>query len=225
MGCTSHSIDHNGVENGTSVDTTTTYIKEIVVFDTTFVSKLSEFQVIAGKNKKDDVYAYIIKNKLDTTSIFGAAGGVDVEDFNSDGFPDVIVCYLGNVRVCDLYLFDSDQVTFTEVGGFRAVSDAKPISERNDTYYAYQRAGCADENWTSTLFEIIDHKVQEIGEIEGTGCEREDQQKGITVYKIEMLDNVVEVDHLPIDTIETYEENKWGFIADYWNTNLDKFLK
>jgi hypothetical protein len=226
IGCSNQPTSTSGVVEASALDTTTTLTKAIVVFDTTFVLKTSDFQVIAGRrSQNDDVYTHIIKNHLDTTTIFGAAGGVDVEDFNSDGFLDIILSYLSNVRVCDLYLFDSNQETFKEVEGFHSVSDAKPIYGRTETYYAYQRAGCADANWTSTLFEIRDFRVQEIGEIEAYGCDGMEEQKGITAYKIVSPDKLIEIDRFPIDTIESYEDYKRGFIADYWKTNLDQFVK
>lgn len=225
IGCTDKQTSPNDLENKTTTDTTDKTIKEIVVFDTTFVNRSVEFQVIAGRDRKHDVYAHIIKNKTDTVTIVGASGGVEVEDFNADGFPDVILFYLSNHPVHDLFLFDSQKEEYTEVEGFDQVSDAKPISEKPGIYYAYQRAGCADANWTSTLFEIPNFKVHEIGRIEAYDCEEMEEQKGITTYRIIAPDNLVEVDHIPVDTIESYKDYKWGFIADYWTTNLTKFLK
>ncbi len=225
IGCTGKQISPNGVETDIAADTANMTTREIVVFDTTFVNRSSEFQVIAGRDKKHDVYAHIIKNKFDTITIVGASGGVHVEDFNSDGFPDVILFYLSNHPVNDLFLFEPQKEVYIEVEGFNQVSDAKPIRGRIETYYAYQRAGCGDANWTSTLFEIQNFKVQEIGEIEAFDCEGMEEKKGITAYTIVGPDKLVEVDYFPIDTVESYEDYKWGFIAGYWKSNLDKFVK
>ncbi|MBK6371321.1 MAG: hypothetical protein IPF64_16310 [Flavobacteriales bacterium] len=104
---------------------------------------------------------------IDTITIRGPEGGVRFEDFNSDGFPDLVFSYLGNNRVSDLYLFDVQKESFTEVLGFRQVSDSQPVSGQLGLYYSYRRAGCADANWSSTLFEIRDNLVHELGEIEG----------------------------------------------------------
>jgi len=225
MGCSGQPTSSSGTFNETAGDTTNVITKEIVVFDTTFVCKSTQFQVIAGRDENYDVYAHIIRNTTDTTTIFGAAGGVDVEDFNSDGFPDLILFYLSNHPIHDLYLFEPEKEVYIEVEGFDQVSDAKPILGKSNIYYAYQRAGCGDANWTSTLFIIQDFKVQEIGEIEAFDCEGMEENTGITAYRIVTPHKLVKVDHFPIDTIESYEDNKWGFIEDYWKTNLTKFVK
>lgn len=213
------------VENEIAADTVNIATKEMVVFDTTFLNKSAEFQVVAGRARKHDVYTYIIKNKTDTITIVGAAGGVEVKDFNSDGFPDVILFYLSNHPLHDLYLFDPQKEVYLEIEDFNQVSDARPVLNKPDIYYSYQRAGCGDANWTSTLFRIQDFKVQEIGEIEAFDCEVMEDKKGIASYRIVTPDNLVEVDHFPIDTIKSYEDYKWGFITDYWTKNLMKFLK
>ena len=194
-----------------------------VVWDTTFAVKSAEFQIIAGRDQNEDVYSHLIKNQSDTTTVIGAAGGIEVRDFNLDGYSDVFFSYLGNVLVYDLFLFDDQQESFRKVDGFENVSYSKPVDGHSDIYYSYQRAGCADANWISWLFEIRDYKVHELGEIEGNGCESGGQSQGITVYKIVTLDKIFPIDNFPIDTIEGYDEYKWGFIADYWKNNLGKF--
>jgi hypothetical protein len=137
----------------------------------------------------------------------------------------VILFYLSNHPVHDLYLFEPQKEIYKEVEGFNQVSDAKMIFKQPNIYYAYQGSGCADANWTSTLFRIQSFKVQEIGKIEAFDCEGMEEKKGITSYRIVTPDNLIEVDHFPIDTINSYQDYKRGFIADYWTSNLTKFLK
>ncbi|MFT7234063.1 MAG: hypothetical protein ACI8TA_003292 [Cyclobacteriaceae bacterium] len=105
------------------------------------------------------------------------------------------------------------------------VSDSKKLTSNPNYYYSYHRAGCADMNWVSNLFYIDNFKVYQIGEIYGNGCDT----KEITISIIELFDSetglVLEskLEALPIDTIETYDDYKWGFINDYWNKNFEKF--
>ncbi|HQW04853.1 MAG TPA: hypothetical protein PLV08_11600 [Flavobacteriales bacterium] len=195
---------------------------QTVLWDTTLTVVSSSFRISAERDNNENLKIHVVKDQIDTITIRGPEGGVRFEDFNSDGFPDLVFSYLGNNRVSDLYLFDVEKESFTEVLGFRQVSDSQPVSGQLGLYYSYRRAGCADANWSSTLFEIRDNLVHELGEIEGIGCE-EGQAQGIVVYKIVTLDKIFEVDRLPISTIDNYDEYKWGFLAEYWAANIGRF--
>ena len=179
-----------------------------------------DFHIISGRNK--DVYTHIIKNNKDTITITDATGGVEIRDFNNDHYPDIILCYLGNVYSCDLYLFDNQTDNFYKVAGFNHFSDCKIIDEKSNLFYSYQATGCANANWKSSLFKIDNFEIQELGRIEANECKGDNQDNKIMIMKIDSLDKVIPIDTLPI---EKYNGNKWNFISDYWANNVNEFKK
>jgi hypothetical protein len=193
-----------------------------ILWDTTFVVEQVNFKVIAGRTDSGG-YAHIIRDYNDTTTIDGVTGNIKILRFDNDEWPDITFSYLGNVYVADLYLFDAIRSNFRKVDGFTKVSNSKKLTSNSNYFFSYQRAGCADMNWISYLFYIDNYRVTQIGEIHGKGCESEDFNREIEISKIVTLDKIFPIETLPIDTIETYEDYKWGFIKDYWNKNFEKF--
>ncbi|MFA7325899.1 MAG: hypothetical protein WC121_04485 [Candidatus Kapaibacterium sp.] len=195
-----------------------------ILWDTTFVIKEIPFTIISGESDSNS-FAQIIRNGKDTTTFFDMAGGIEVLKFNSDDYLDITFSFLGNNIITELYLFDENVLNYTKVENFEWFPEAKQIKSNPNFYYSYHKAGCADWNWVSDLFYIKDFKTYRIGNIYGLGCISGEELRSIIVSRILSDDNLVLIDTFPIDTIDVYDKYKWGFIEDYWNNNLEKFLK
>lgn len=191
-----------------------------IVWDSTFIVDKIEFKVLACRTDTGS-FAQLIKSKKDTLTIDGVSGNIEILKFDNDDFPDITFSHLGNNYTADLFLYDSKSKTYKRVEGFMEVSDSKKLTSNPNYFYSYHRAGCADMNWVSNLFYIDNFKVYLIGEIYGNGCE--DSEREIEISKIVTLDKIFPIETLPIDTIESYDHHKWGFIKDYWNKNFEKF--
>jgi hypothetical protein len=143
--------------------------------------------------------------------------------FDSDKYKDLVVSYLTNIGgVEDVYIYDPTDHSF------KLIDDLKkyPSSEHLvlDYYYSYHRAGCADQYWVSDLFQIKDFKTILVGKIYGEGCEPSENK--IEIFKITNNDerNKSLVLTLPLDTINKFSNNKWGFIKDFWTKKYPDFI-
>ena len=150
--------------------------------------------------------------------------GFEFFDFDQDGFKDLIIDRVSNVGgIKDLLLFDSLNVTFKLVDDLSNFPSPEKITK--DIYYSYAKAGCADAYWISLLFEIKNFNTIPLGEVYGQGCEEGENR--IDIYKIGMndLQKKILVETLPLDTIEKFQNTKWGFIKYYWTNKYKDFLK
>ena len=103
------------------------------------------------------------------------------------------------------------------------------VQLKSDTkyYYSYHRAGCADMNWMSDLFKIVNFKIVQIGHIDAKGCDSEKELYPQVIQIFKVTNNNVEkgqlIEKLPyIKTLENFDD-KWKFIKKYWNKNFKKF--
>ncbi|KOF03637.1 hypothetical protein OB69_04885 [Roseivirga seohaensis subsp. aquiponti] len=160
---------------------------------------------------------------LDSMDYTGPSGGREFVDFNQDGYIDLKITWISQVAYSRLYLYDP------ESHNFRFVDDLKPyllssIFESDKSYYySYSRAGCADNYWISHLFRIDNFKTVRVATIYGEGCSENDKDWQIRIVKYLPDNSSTEIDTLPYSIIDTYKDNKWGFIEDYWNRNVNKF--
>ena len=143
-------------------------------------------------------------------------------DFNGDGYKDLFIEHLSNVPGrCDLLLYDKLKKKFVLIKDFPDY----PVPQRfknTNLYYSYHRSGCADSNWDSDLFKIVNNKIITIGNISGLGCEN-DGKLGIFISKINGKEKR-QLKQYPIDKIERYKYYKWGFVDWYWKNNYRKFI-
>lgn len=140
-------------------------------------------------------------------------------DLNADGFDDILLNQLTNIPgIRELLLFDPKTSSFKTVEGFRKFPAAVKI-DNTDFYYSYHRSGCADSNWDSDLFKLIDNKAVRFGNIHGIGCAA-DLESGIYINKIEDS-SLTQIGFVARE--EGYWEGKWNFIAEYWTNNYKKF--
>ena len=145
-------------------------------------------------------------------------------DFNGDGYKDIVVNYFTNVPdVQDLLLYDKKNKNFKIVPHFDRYPAAIRLSHTG-LYYSYHRSGCADLNWDSDLFRIINFKIVKVGNIKSNGCGGEDSgPAGILVYKYVGKHQQLEKT-FSISALNEYKDWKWGFIANYWKHNYQKFI-
>jgi hypothetical protein len=152
----------------------------------------------------------------------GAVWRLRFIDFNRDGYKDLFIEYISNVPGDNLLLLYNNKMrTFVEVEGFENFFNASRLGNDN-LYYSYERAGCADFNWNSDLFKIVNYKAVKIGYIAGLGCEG-DNNLGVFIYKINGAKEQL-IKTYPIIVIKKYREYKWGFIKQYWERNYRKFI-
>jgi len=141
-------------------------------------------------------------------------------DFYDDGYKDLLIEYLSNVPgVCELALYDKRTKKFALVDNFSEYPDPQKL-RGTPLYYSYHRSGCADSDWDSNLFKIVDNKIIKIGNISGRGC---DEKPGIFISKTEGREKII-IKKYPIDVIEKYKNYKWGFIKQYWERYYRKFI-
>jgi hypothetical protein len=180
---------------------------------------------------KTDEFLYIYDSKSKLVYV-GNPYYPDIEfiDFNNDGNKDVMIHYpSGNVSgVSDLILFDSNTKLFKRVHSLTSYPDPKPICGTK-YYYSYHRSGCADMNWDSDLFYIEefnknnfhDYITKRIGSISGRECIDSDLMPGIYIYKLKNGQFLINT--MSVDTLKTYNDNKWNFIQNYWIKNYHIF--
>ncbi len=143
----------------------------------------------------------------------------EFRDYNKDGNSDLILEYLTNTPGTEeLLLFNSDNNTFVKVEDFIKFPLSLKIRD-TDYYFSYHKSGCADNNWDSDLFKIVDYKAIRIGNIRGIGCGNE-QENGIYINNVNG-DKVEQVKFIKRD--EGYWDGKWDFMLDYWSRNYKNF--
>lgn len=143
----------------------------------------------------------------------------EFSDFNGDGFSDILLDYLTNVPgIKELLIFNPKKNGFEKIEDFPNFPSAIKI-KGTDFYYSYHRSGCADSNWDSDLFKIIDNKAIRFGNINGIGCGI-DEANGIYINKVNDQ-KLEQIKFIPRE--EGYWDGKWEFIEKYWNENYNKF--
>jgi len=199
-------------------------------FDTTLSINNSKYQV-QTKDINDDfiTLTVFLNNKVISIDTIESAGLANIEfpDFNKDNNQDILLTYMGNNSIYLLYLFDQKEKKFKNIEGYLNYPDAIQLKNQPELYYSYHRAGCADLNWISDLFKIVDFKTVQIGHIYGQGCEfevKENPQK-IEIFKVidNNENNKILLEELPyLEFIPNFGD-KWNFIEKYWNENYVKF--
>ncbi len=106
---------------------------------------------------------------------------------------------------------------------YMSFPDAVQLKSNPKYYYSYHRAGCADFDWVSDLFKIVNFKIVQVGHINAQGCDGEPQV--IKIFKIE--NNNEEEGQLitKLSMVKTLNHfgDKWEFLEKYWNRNFKKF--
>jgi len=139
--------------------------------------------------------------------------------FNGDEFPDIKMNYASNTPgLQELLLFDIKTNEFREVKSFNKYPNSKRIND-SDFYYSYHGSGCADNDWGSELYKIVENEITELGKIQGLGC-LENDKNGIYIYKV----NGSKKQLLKYTKREQgYWKEKWDYIEKYWTENKTKF--
>lgn len=177
------------------------------------------FQSYPGRDTSSNLT--IIDRKKDTVYIHRnyATNGFELEDFNNDGILDIRMYQLSNIGgISELIMYNKVSKSFQEILNFTDFAEPKKI--KNSIYwYSYQRAGCADVNWESKLFKIVDFRAMEVGEIDGIFCEHE-PKKGIFIYRTKgKQKNLI---HSENKWPEKFCD-RWAYMEDYWTKNYKKF--
>jgi hypothetical protein len=145
------------------------------------------------------------------------------EDFNGDGFKDIILEYNNNTPdEKDLYLYVPTSNQFVRIQHFLGFPAARRVTGAH-YYYSYRHSGCADQDWDSDLFYLRDFQAVRLGNISGVGCPADEHEPGaIYVHKIQGARKILVKKYL-ISVIQAYPDNKWGFIKQYWTRNYRLF--
>jgi hypothetical protein len=153
----------------------------------------------------------------------GPSGGREFVDFNEDGYVDLKITWIGQVAYSRLYLFDQINNYFKFVDDLKPYLSATILEDDKDFYFSYSRAGCADRDWISHLFKIVNFKTVRVASIIGVGCPVNDEPEEIRIRKYLSDGTFTLMETIPYDTIDSYPDYKWGFIKEYWNTNVGRF--
>ncbi|PWK80048.1 hypothetical protein LX99_00512 [Mucilaginibacter oryzae] len=142
-------------------------------------------------------------------------------DFNGDGYQDLLIEYMSNIPGrCDLLMYNGYTRSFELVKDFPNY----PVPKRlrgTGLYYSYSRGGCADADWNSDLFKVVNNKIVKMGNMCGQGCG--DGKTGIYIFKMRGTKKT-QVKAYPINDIYKHKNNKWGFIKEYWSRNYRRFM-
>lgn len=209
--CTPHK-NHEGTAMSNLIDIDS----NLIHFDT--VSVLREHYRIFG-TKNSGVY---VLNTRGDTVIHDKDLYFDFElnDVNGDNLDDIVVHRISSISgLTYLLLFDATHRSFHRVKNFEKFPMPTPIPGTH-YFYSYHRSGCADAYWDSDLFYLQDYEAIQLGNISGNACEGD---LGIVVSKVTNGEKLI-IDTFDLDTLETYRDYKWGFIADYWQRHSHKFI-
>lgn len=198
--------------------------------DTTLTINNKTYQILTSDINDDSLTLTVFRDSkkisIDTIESGGLAN-IEFPDFNKDNNPDIMLTYMGNNSIYSLYLFDQKTERFKSIEGFSKYPEAIQLKNQPDLYYSYHRAGCADMNWVSDLFKIVDSETVQLGHIYGQGCDYEvnENPQIIEIYKV--VDNNESngklIEELPYLKFIPDFGGKWSFIEKYWNENYKKF--
>jgi len=165
----------------------------------------------------------IIKDSLDLYD----NSEVKFNDFNQDGYLDVVFYQTDNFSYNEVYLFNPKSIIFTYVKELSFYPYLEPLKTNKKYFYSYEVAGCSDMNWASNLIYIKNYKAISLGRIYGQGCD-EDIKENKQYIEIEKIINPKKEISKKIKTL-TYSkyikkhEDKFEFIDTYWNKNYKLF--
>ena len=135
---------------------------------------------------------------------------IEFVDFNHDGYKDILISYMTNVAdICDLFLYDKQRRQFIRVYNFSNYPSSISIG-KTGLYYSYHRSGCADSDWDSNLFKIVNYKTVPLGTISGRDC-GEGEENGVFVYFGKEGKQKL-IKKYNIHVIDNFKTSKWGFI-------------
>jgi hypothetical protein len=144
---------------------------------------------------------------------------LEFEDFNGDGYADLIVSYFSNVPgKQDLILYNKHTKKFVLVNGFPDYPSSVHIAP-TAFYYSYHRSGCADLDWDSDLYKIANYKIIPAGNIAGRQCENSGEKLGIFINKVTGKKQHLIKKYTP----DALNGDKSNFIDQYWKANYSRF--
>ncbi len=153
--------------------------------------------------------------RADLYVTFEKFAGLEFKDFNGDGIPDLIISYHSNIQgVEDLILYDKRTKKFVQIANFSNYPASVRILN-SSFYYSYHSSGCADMDWDTDLYKIINSKIIPFGTISGKGCESSHEKLGIFIYKMRGKKERL-IKTMPITALTHYNNNKQTFISEYW---------
>ena len=162
---------------------------------------------------------------FDTLEQWNSIAYIELTNFDSDQFPDLMVCYLGNNPFYILYIFDSNTQKFRKIADYHNFPDSKQLTTEPNFYFSYHRAGCADLNWVSDLFKLENFRIHHLGHIYGQGCDADIEHEP---QQIEIFDVTLAGENKLRETLNylpniNEHSDKWEFIKKYWNEYAKKF--
>jgi hypothetical protein len=189
---------------------------------TATVDGVSYKAILNGDNslsiKNGDKTVFYTK-RADLYITFESFAKLEFEDFNGDGYADLVVSYLSNVPgKQDLILYNKHTKKFELINGFADYPSSVHIPN-TAFYYSYHRSGCADLDWDSDLYKIVNYKIIPTGNIAGRQCENSGEKLGIFINKVTGKKQHL-IKTYPIDALKGDQSN---FIDQYWKANYRSF--
>ena len=158
----------------------------------------------------------ILKDTLEDFHDYG-----EFVDFDGDGYVDFISNRISQITWAWLYKYDTVSDSYLKIKGFEQFNDPQALDSATGYYYSYRKNGCADAAWFSDLFVLRANQAVRIARINGKGCLPEEE--AYIEIKVYLTDGTKILETLPLESIHSHENGKWGFIKDYWNENIEKF--
>ncbi len=144
----------------------------------------------------------------DTFFTAGAATGIDVKDFNFDGYIDVQFMAYNQPSLSKLYLYNPTTKGYDKVIDFEKYPLPIAVKGINNLFYSYLSTGCSNINWDSYLFTIKDNKAVPIAFAQSKGCDDKDPQIEVQKWDSDKPKHFA--------TLPYHNTNTQLFLSNYW---------
>lgn len=214
-----------------SCDESTKTANTPVFFDTTFVLYNHTFKLDFVEISDRDWMMTLLRDNekvlIDTLPLENIVN-IDVSDVNMDGNKDILFQSGRLIPVSTLYLFNASESSFQKVEGFDEYHGIVRIDGNDKCFFSYDKIGCRNLNWMSTLFYVKEFKVIPIARMYGNACDSlpDETLKEIRIFKVSEngLSGEIFVEKIPYSETIKENEQKFDFIEQYWNQNLSLFF-
>lgn len=177
-------------------------------------------------NKTEWIYT---QRYLIPSNNFDKFSEIQIYDFNSDGFKDILVSFehFADGTFEYLYLFDNVTDKFKEVKNYWSISGgggtSKVVNVKN-LYFTFRYDTSCQGDFESELLFFEGNKIIYLGSIEGKTQKSCEYPGIIKIYK-NSGSNLQTYATISEGILEKYNLSPYQYIETYWNHNHLKFTK
>lgn len=202
-----------------------------VFFDTTFVLYNHTFKLDFIEISDRDWMMTLLRDNekvlIDTLPLENIVN-IDVSDVNMDGNKDILFQSGRLIPVSTLYLYNAPKNSFQKVEGFDHYQGIVRIDGNDTCFFSYDKIGCRNLNWMSTLFYVQGFRTIPIAKMYGNACDSlsDETLKVIRVFRVpkDYLSGEIFMEQMPYSKTIKRNEQKFEFLKQYWNQHLSLFL-